>query len=122
VLLSKIKFLLLHMRFAFTIVSLSVIALNLSAQTNTQNLPKPAAQTAAQSVSLLKDVAVPAKIDTLISAYAALNQFNGTILVTQGANTIFRKVYGFRMQRRRSSWVQMICFSWVRLPKALHPF
>jgi CubicO group peptidase (beta-lactamase class C family) len=96
VLLSKIKFLLLHMRFAFTIVSLSVIALNLSAQTNTQNLPKPAAQTAAQSVSPLKDVAVPAKIDTLISAYAALNQFNGTILVTQGANTIFRKVYGFR--------------------------
>ena len=39
---------------------------------------------------------VPQKLDTLISAYAKLNQFNGTILISKSGQTIFEKAYGYR--------------------------
>jgi CubicO group peptidase (beta-lactamase class C family) len=84
------------MKIIFSILFLCTIAFNLSAQTNTQNLSGPVAKPAENPVLPVIGSAIPAKIDTLISAYAALNQFNGTILVTRAGKTIFQKPYGYR--------------------------
>lgn len=48
------------------------------------------------SSTLSKSQTLPQKIDTLISTYAKLNKFNGTILITKSGHTIFEKAYGYR--------------------------
>lgn len=40
--------------------------------------------------------AIPQKIDSLIAAYANLNKFNGSIVVSRGNKKIVEKSYGFR--------------------------
>lgn len=65
---------------------------------------------------------VPQKLDTLISAYAKLNQFNGTILISKSGQTIFEKAYGYRDAEKQIKVTTNDIFQLGLLPKVLLPF
>jgi CubicO group peptidase (beta-lactamase class C family) len=95
-LLSKRKTRAAFMKIVFSILFFCTLTFSLSAQTNTPSLSGPVVKPAENQLLPVNSAAIPAKIDTLISAYAALNQFNGTILVTRAGKTFFQKPYGYR--------------------------